>query len=77
MHIMTATQTNLQIIESAIEAAGGITVLARRLGIRHQSIMNWKQIPAERLLAVEAATGIDRSRLRPDLFQRQKTKKPR
>jgi DNA-binding transcriptional regulator YdaS (Cro superfamily) len=57
-------------VAAAIAACGGITELARRLGISQPSISNWRRVPAERLLAVEAATGIDRSVLRPDLFQR-------
>jgi DNA-binding transcriptional regulator YdaS (Cro superfamily) len=55
----------------AIEAAGGIRPLARKLGIDHTSILQWKQIPATRLIAVEAATGVDREILRPDLYRRE------
>jgi len=38
------------------------------LGIAQPSVSNWQRIPAERVAAVEQATGIDRTRLRPDLF---------
>jgi TorA maturation chaperone TorD len=55
-------------LEEAIRAAGGITELARRIGISQPSVSNWERIPAERVLAVEAATGIARGLLRPDLF---------
>jgi TorA maturation chaperone TorD len=55
-------------LDHAIRAAGGITELARRIGISQPSVSNWDRIPAERVLAVEAATGIARSVLRPDLF---------
>src|SRR5215471_7727353 len=46
---------------AAIRAAGGVTELARRLGISQPSVSNWSHVPADRVLAVEAATGISRS----------------
>jgi TorA maturation chaperone TorD len=55
-------------LREAIRAAGGVTELARRIGISQPSISNWSRIPAERVLAVEAATGTDRAILRPDLY---------
>ncbi len=55
-------------LSEAIRAAGGVSELARRLGISQPSISNWSRIPAERVLAVEAATQIHRGVLRPDLF---------
>jgi TorA maturation chaperone TorD len=55
-------------LQEAIGAVGGITELARRLGISQPSVSNWDRIPAERVLAVEAATGVARGVLRPDLF---------
>jgi len=33
-----------------------------------QAISQWKRVPAERVLLVEAATGISRHDLRPDLY---------
>jgi TorA maturation chaperone TorD len=55
-------------LRGAIEAAGGVSELARRVGVSQPSVSNWDKIPAERVLAVEAATGISRVRLRPDLY---------
>jgi TorA maturation chaperone TorD len=55
-------------LNEAIRAAGGVSQLARRLGISQPSVSNWERVPAERLAAVEEATGIDRAQLRPDLF---------
>jgi TorA maturation chaperone TorD len=52
----------------AIRMAGGVSELARRIGISQPSVSNWERIPADRVGAVEAATGIDRAALRPDLF---------
>lgn len=55
-------------LETAIRTVGGVSELARRLGIAQPSVSNWNRIPAERVAAVEAATGISRAILRPDLF---------
>jgi TorA maturation chaperone TorD len=55
-------------LEEAIRAAGGVSELARRLGIAQPSVSNWARVPAERVASVEEATGVDRARLRPDLF---------
>ncbi|MBV8824149.1 MAG: molecular chaperone TorD family protein [Bradyrhizobiaceae bacterium] len=55
-------------LEEAIRVAGGVSELARRLGIAQPSVSNWERVPAERVASVEEATGVDRARLRPDLF---------
>jgi TorA maturation chaperone TorD len=55
-------------LEEAIRAAGGIGALARGLGISQPAVSNWQRIPAERVLAVEALTGVPRTVLRPDLY---------
>ncbi|HZV21380.1 MAG TPA: molecular chaperone TorD family protein [Hyphomicrobiales bacterium] len=55
-------------LQKAIRAAGGITELARRIGISQPSVSNWSRVPAERVLAVEAVTGVSRAVLRPDLY---------
>ena len=51
-----------------IRAAGGVTELARRVGISQPSVSNWSRVPADRVVAVEAATGVARAVLRPDLY---------
>lgn len=55
---------------------GGCAGLARRLNeinpdreITGQAISQWKQVPHERVVDVEAVTGIPRGELRPDLAQ--------
>ena len=58
-------------LDEAIRAAGGVGALARKIGISQPSVSNWSRIPAERVSAVEAATGIDRRVLRPDLYSEQ------
>ncbi len=55
-------------LDRAIEAAGGMRALARALGISQPAVSSWKRIPADRVVAVEAATGIPRADLRPDLY---------
>src|ERR1051326_565701 len=55
-------------IAAAIEAAGGVGALARKIGIAQPSVSNWIRVPAERVIAVEAVTGVHRSVLRPDLY---------
>ena len=55
-------------LQEAIRAVGGVSELARRIGISQPSVSNWDRIPAERVATVEGATGINRAILRPDLF---------
>src|SRR3954469_14376386 len=56
-------------LSEAIQVVGGVSELARRIGISQPSVSNWDKVPAERVLAVEAATGVQRMRLRPDLYR--------
>jgi TorA maturation chaperone TorD len=58
-------------LDAAIRAAGGVGELARRLGVSQPSVSGWKRIPAERIARVEAATGLTRAALRPDLYEAQ------
>ena len=60
-------------LQEAIRAAGGVTELARRIGISQPSVSNWTRVPAERVLTVEAVTGVARAILRPDLYTASKT----
>jgi TorA maturation chaperone TorD len=53
-------------LSEAIRVAGGVSELAREIGISQPSVSNWIRVPAERV--VEAATGVDRATLRPDLY---------
>src|SRR3954454_9222081 len=55
-------------LEQAIKAAGGVASLARAIGIAQPSVSAWSRIPAERVLAVESFTCVERSVLRPDLY---------
>jgi DNA-binding transcriptional regulator YdaS (Cro superfamily) len=55
-------------IREAVEAVGTVAALARKLGITRAAIHQWARVPAERVLQVEAVTGISRTVLRPDLY---------
>ena len=57
-------------LQEAIRAVGGVSELARRLGISQPSVSNWDRIPAERVLSVEAATGVARDRAATGPLQR-------
>jgi len=59
-------------LKRAIEAAGGIRELAKKLGIARQSIEGWKRIPDKHLLEIERLVDVDRELLRPDLYRREK-----
>ena len=55
-------------LSEALQVAGGVTELARKLGISQPSVSNWDRVPVERVLAVESATGVSRAVLRPDVY---------
>src|SRR5262245_9870092 len=56
-------------LEEAIRAAGGVGALAQKIGISQPSVSNWSRIPADRVISVEAVTGVARAVLRPDLYE--------
>lgn len=55
-------------LNQAIGAIGGVSQLARQLGVAQPSVSKWNRVPAERVLSVESLTGISRVVLRPDLY---------
>ena len=57
-------------IDLAIEGAGSLTELARRLKVTPQRVANWKQrgIPKVMVLKVEKASGVPRHKLDPALY---------
>lgn len=58
-------------LERAIKAAGGPAALARICSQHPQAVSRWRregQPPAKHCLAIEAATGVTRYELRPDVF---------
>ncbi|KAF7958231.1 hypothetical protein AWV80_01285 [Cupriavidus sp. UYMU48A] len=64
-------------LKKAVEAAGGQSAVARKIGCTSQAVSKWcntGEVPMKRLLDFEKATGIPRQQLYPELF---KTKTPR
>jgi TorA maturation chaperone TorD len=55
-------------LQRAIDAAGGVSALATAIGIAQPSVSGWTRVPADRIAAIEAATGVSRETLRPDLY---------
>lgn len=55
----------------AAKAAGSQSALARVIGCTPQNVQKWcatGRIPAERVLRIEALTGVSRHDMRPDLY---------
>jgi DNA-binding transcriptional regulator YdaS (Cro superfamily) len=55
-------------VRQVFREAGGVTRLAREIGMHHSTLVRWKRVPAERVSLVSCATGIPDEELRPDLF---------
>lgn len=45
-----------QPLQKTLEHVGGQSALAKRLGIRQQSVQQWKKIPPKRALEIEKIT---------------------
>ncbi|WP_087635483.1 transcriptional regulator [Acetobacter ascendens] len=63
----------MSIVERAIKAAGGASELSKKCGLHRTSVLFWRRlghIPHRHVATAEAATGIPREELRPDLFKR-------
>lgn len=58
-----------QAIQKAIDGAGGLVALSRALRLAPSTISEWNRIPAERVMAVETASGVSKELLRPDLYR--------
>lgn len=61
-------------LKRAIKKANGQSELARICGVTQPSVWGWLHkrnglVPAEYVPAIEAATGVKRHELRPDLWQ--------
>jgi len=62
--------------EKAIDLLGGPARAAEALQVSAATIGMWKlrkRVPADKVLAVEAATSISRHELRPDIFGQSET----
>lgn len=72
---MERNLTPFEALTKAIELAGGQRAAARICEISQTAVWKWlqsaKRLPAEHVLRVEAATGISRHLLRPDIYPRE------
>lgn len=66
--------TRYEALLACRDKAGSDSALARGLGLSQPTVWRWinqtKQMPAEYVLAAEAAFGISRYDLRPDIYPR-------
>lgn len=64
-------------LHRAIDALGSQTAMARLLSVSQPSVWRWvhkgQALPPEHVLAVEAATGVSKHALRPDIYPRDKS----
>jgi DNA-binding transcriptional regulator YdaS (Cro superfamily) len=55
-------------MELALDAAGGVSALARLLKILPSAVRKWRKVPDHRIVEIEKKTGVPREKLRPDLY---------
>lgn len=71
---MITPMSRYEALQLAILRAGTQDALAALLSVTQPTISNWvtrsKQLPAEHVLTVEAAYGVSRHDLRPDIYPR-------
>ena len=68
MHLLTGMD--------ALKARRGARAAASRAcGLDRNAAYGWAQVPAERVVAIEIATGIPREQLRPDLYRGRKRRR--
>jgi len=74
MSLMLSRLTPQQALDDAIVALGSQAALARLCEVSQPSVFKWlkkrKPLPPQHVLKVEAATGISRHDLRPDIYPR-------
>lgn len=69
-----STPTPFEALQIAIAKAGSQAEIARIAGVSATAVWKWvqssKRVPAEFVLKIEAATGVSRHDLRPDIYPR-------
>lgn len=69
---MNEDLTPFEALQMAVEIAGSQSALARICGVSQTAVWKWvqssKRVPPDYVLRVEAATGISRHVLRPDIY---------
>ena len=71
---MTEDNSTITALDEAINFAGGQNKLGALIFTKQQTISWWRnkgKVPADKAIAIERATGVDKARLRPDLFDPQ------
>lgn len=63
-------------LRKAVGSLRSVSEFARKVGISRGVVYRWKRVPAEIVVKVEAATGIPRAELRPDLYIRDTVLQP-
>lgn len=58
-------------LETAIKAVGTARKFAEAIGVTPQAVSQWRRVPVERVLKVEAISGVSRHDLRPDIYPRE------
>lgn len=61
-----------QALEQAIESAGGVSALARKLGVKRERVQKWRtagEVPLRWVVPVSVATGVARYSLAPELYE--------
>lgn len=56
------------VIEAATNQWGSKTAVGRRLGVRPQGFVNWKQVPPRHVVVLEYIAGISRTKIRLGVF---------
>ncbi|HWU03010.1 MAG TPA: YdaS family helix-turn-helix protein [Novosphingobium sp.] len=69
---MDNTPSPFEALQAALNQAGSQSALARICEVSQPSVWKWlqssKRIPPQYVLRVEAATGVSRHHLRPDIY---------
>lgn len=69
---MSLDPTPFEALQEAVSRAGTQQAMADICGVSQTAVWKWlqssKRLPAEHVLRVEAATGVSRHQLRPDIY---------
>lgn len=72
---MSYNLSPFQALEAAVAAAGSQAALGEICGVSQTAVWKWvqsaKRMPAEYVLRAEAATGVSKHDLRPDIYPRE------
>lgn len=67
-------ESAIKALDKAVKVAGSQSALGRIIGVTQRAVWRWvseaKPLPPQHVLAIEAATGISKHDLRPDIYPR-------